>query len=87
MGEGWGREVPWRTGCATGRSSQVAASRCGSCFPNAFGRHAAGRPAVQALRERVHAHPPIAAYRASGRWMPFDARGIFRHDPELDPPR
>ena len=41
-------------------------------------------PRVAALRDRVAAHPPIAAYLKSERRMAFNEDGIFRHYPELD---
>jgi len=34
--------------------------------------------------ERVAARPRLAAYLASGRRIPFNRQGIFRHYPELD---
>jgi glutathione S-transferase len=53
-------------------------------FPRAFARASQATPGVLALRERVRARPRIAAYLASGRRMPFNQEGIFRHYPELD---
>lgn len=41
-------------------------------------------PALIALRDRVAALPAMADYLASGRRIPFNADGIFRHYPELD---
>jgi glutathione S-transferase len=41
-------------------------------------------PALGRLRDRVAARPNIAAYLASGRRIPFNENGIFRHYPELD---
>jgi glutathione S-transferase len=41
-------------------------------------------PALVALHDRVSARPNIAAYLASGRRIPFNQNGIFRHYPELD---
>jgi glutathione S-transferase len=39
---------------------------------------------VLATRDRVARRPRIAAYLASGRRIPFNRQGIFRHYPELD---
>jgi glutathione S-transferase len=36
------------------------------------------------IRDQVAARPRIAAYLASGRRIPFNRHGIFRHYPELD---
>ena len=44
-------------------------------------------PRVMALREAVAARPRIAEYLASSRRLPFNTEGIFRHYPELDPPK
>jgi glutathione S-transferase len=41
-------------------------------------------PKLAALHRRVEERPRIAAYLASGRRIPFNERGIFRHYPELD---
>jgi len=56
-------------------------------FPRAFASASAATPGVLALRERVRERPRIAAYLASGRRMPFNQEGIFRHYPELDAKR
>jgi glutathione S-transferase len=53
-------------------------------FPNALARLRPRIPGLLALRERVSARPRIAAYLASGRRIPFNQWGIFRHYPELD---
>jgi glutathione S-transferase len=42
-------------------------------------------PALHTLRDKVAAHPQIAAYLASPRKAPFNDHGIFRHYAELDP--
>jgi len=54
-------------------------------FPNAMGRLEARLPGLRRLQQAVAARPPIAAYLASPRRLPFNESGIFRHDPELDP--
>jgi glutathione S-transferase len=54
-------------------------------FPRAMRRHERRFPRLGALHERVAALPGIAAYLASGRRIPFNEHGIFRHYPELDP--
>ena len=41
-------------------------------------------PKVVRLHDRIQARPRIAAYLASGRRIPFNQHGIFRHYPELD---
>jgi glutathione S-transferase len=53
-------------------------------FPNAMARHERKLPRLAALRDAVAALPGIAAYLASGRRIPFNEHGIFRHYPELD---
>jgi len=53
-------------------------------FPNAMTRTARQHPHVMALHGRVAARPRIAAYLASGRRLPFNQQGIFRHYAELD---
>jgi glutathione S-transferase len=41
-------------------------------------------PRVVEVRDRVAARPRVAEYLASGRRIPFNAMGIFRHYKELD---
>jgi glutathione S-transferase len=53
-------------------------------FPRAMARHVRRVPRLGALHDRVAALPPIAAYLASDRRIPFNEGGIFRHYPELD---
>ncbi|MGE0733429.1 MAG: glutathione S-transferase [Alphaproteobacteria bacterium] len=53
-------------------------------FPNAMKPLAAKYPLVAALHDRVAAYPPIRAYLASPRRIPFNNQGIYRHYPELD---
>jgi glutathione S-transferase len=53
-------------------------------FPNATRRLERKLPRVVALHDRVAARPRIAAYLASGRRIPFNQSGIFRHYRELD---
>ncbi|HEY6098507.1 MAG TPA: glutathione S-transferase [Anaeromyxobacter sp.] len=55
-------------------------------FPRAMRRHERGLPRLGALHDAVAAQPRIAAYLASGRRIPFNEHGIFRHYPELDLP-
>jgi glutathione S-transferase len=56
-------------------------------FPHAMTALAPLVPAVMALHAAVAERPRIAAYLASPRRLPFNEHGIFRHYPELDPPR
>ncbi len=56
-------------------------------FPNAFRRVTKATPKLLALRLRVAKRPRIAAYLHSSRRVAFNDMGIFRHYPELDPPR
>ena len=53
-------------------------------FPRAMRRLAKRHPKVLALHDRVAARPPIKAYLVSGRRIPFNEDGIFRHYAELD---
>ena len=53
-------------------------------FPKAMARTAKRYPHVLALHARVAVRPRIAAYLASGRRLPFNQQGIFRHYAELD---
>lgn len=53
-------------------------------FPKRMRTLMPDHPRVAALRDRVAAHPPIAAYLKSERRMAFNEDGIFRHYPELD---
>jgi glutathione S-transferase len=53
-------------------------------FPKTMARVESDAPALVALHDRVNARPNIAAYLASGRRIPFNQNGIFRHYPELD---
>ena len=53
-------------------------------FPRNQARIEAKHPKVVALHERVLKRPHIAAYLASGRRIPFNEEGLFRHYPELD---
>ncbi len=54
-------------------------------FPHAFEKLAGEWPRLVALHDRIAARPRIASYLASDRRLPFDAHGIFRAYPELDP--
>src|SRR5574338_605579 len=51
-------------------------------FPRAMARVKARWPRLLALHDRVAARPRISAYLASGRRLPFNTQGIFRHSPE-----
>jgi glutathione S-transferase len=53
-------------------------------FPQAMGKSARKYRRLFALHEKVQERPRIAAYVASGRRIPFNQQGIFRHYPELD---
>jgi glutathione S-transferase len=53
-------------------------------FPRAMARARSRWPRLVALHDRVAARPRISAYLASGRRLPFNTQGIFRHYPELD---
>jgi glutathione S-transferase len=53
-------------------------------FPRAMARHERRVPRLGELHDRVAALPPVAAYLASERRLPFNEAGIFRHYPELD---
>jgi glutathione S-transferase len=53
-------------------------------FPNAMARLEKRRPRIAALHASVATRPRIAAYLVSGRRIPFNEQGIFRHYKELD---
>jgi glutathione S-transferase len=53
-------------------------------FPQALARIDAAYPLLSNLRDRVAQRPRIAAYLGSGRRVPFNEEGIFRHYAELD---
>ena len=53
-------------------------------FPKAMARIEPGYPGLVGLHDRMALRPNIAAYLASGRRIPFNQEGIFRHYPELD---
>jgi len=53
-------------------------------YPKATTRALAECPNVVALHSAVGERPRIKAYLESGRRIPFNAGGIFRHYPELD---
>jgi len=56
-------------------------------FPRTMARLEPKHPGLVALHDRISARPRIAAYLTSKRRIPFNQSGIFRHYPELDPPR
>lgn len=53
-------------------------------FPNAMTRAKPEYPLLIGLHARVAERPRIRAYAASGRRIPFNEDGIYRHYPELD---
>jgi glutathione S-transferase len=53
-------------------------------FPRAMKAALKTAPLVAALHEAAAQRPRIRAYLASGRRIPFNESGIFRHYPELD---
>lgn len=53
-------------------------------FPRSMQRTLREVPRVAALHRAVAQRPRIQAYLASGRRIPFNEQGIFRHYPELD---
>jgi glutathione S-transferase len=53
-------------------------------FPKAISRLETKYPRLINLHNRVAKRPRIAAYLASGRRVPFNQQGIFRHYPGLD---
>ena len=53
-------------------------------FPRAMKGMSRKHPRLTALHQRVQERPRIAAYLASGRRIPFNEHGIFRHYSELD---
>ena len=54
-------------------------------FPNAMARVARDYKRLFALHARIQERPRISAYLASGRRIPFNEQGIFRHYAVLDP--
>jgi glutathione S-transferase len=53
-------------------------------FPKAAARALKKTPGIVALSERVQDRRGIRGYLMSGRRLPFNEEGIFRHYPELD---
>lgn len=53
-------------------------------FPKSMQRMSRQHPRLLALHQMVMQRPRIAAYLASGRRLPFNQLGLFRHYPELD---
>ncbi len=53
-------------------------------FPKAMKKALPGAPRIAAHREMIAERPRIRAYLESGRRIPFNESGIFRHYPELD---
>lgn len=53
-------------------------------FPKASARLHPDYPGLVALHAEIAARPNIEAYVNSGRRIPFNEHGIFRHYPELD---
>jgi glutathione S-transferase len=54
-------------------------------FPRSMRRAERRLPRLRAIRDRVADWPEVAAYLASPRRIAFNAMGIFRRYPELDP--
>lgn len=53
-------------------------------FPRTMALLGPGHPRIMAAKEAVAQRPRIEAYLRSGRRLPFNQQGIFRHYPELD---
>jgi glutathione S-transferase len=53
-------------------------------FPKAMASSARRYKRLTALSQWVQERPRIEKYLASGRRIPFNEEGIFRHYPELD---
>jgi len=53
-------------------------------FPKACERSLRSHPRLRTLHREVFDRPRIKRYAASGRRIPFNNDGIFRHYPELD---
>jgi glutathione S-transferase len=53
-------------------------------FPNRMRELRGDIPRVTKLHDKIAALPRIRAYSESGRRIPFNESGIFRHYPELD---
>ena len=53
-------------------------------FPKRFGKALKAWPGLQRIHTQVFARRRIKAYVASGRRIPFNEHGLFRHYPELD---
>jgi glutathione S-transferase len=53
-------------------------------FPKKMQGMSPKHPRLMALSRAVGERPRIAAYLASGRRLPFNQHGLFRHYPELD---
>ena len=62
---------------------QMIAGLC-YAFPKTMRRFQPGYPRLVELCVRVAARPNTASYLASGRRIPFNEHGIFRHYAELD---
>ena len=54
-------------------------------FPQSMQGFLVNAPRVASLRDRISERPRIQAYVESGRRIPFNEQGIFRHYAELDP--
>ena len=63
--------------------AQVVAG-LGYAFPKRSAVALGACPRLRALHETVFARPRIERYVASGRRIPFNEHGLFRHYPELD---
>ncbi len=78
---------PWMAGpriTYADLSMAQAIAGCEYAFPRAMAKLLPGHPRLSALRDAVFRRPRIRRYLASGRRVPFNEQGIFRHYPELD---
>ena len=81
------RRTPWMVGASLtyvdlSMAQVIAGLRF--AFPKASERRLRSYPRLQALHDAVFERPRIRRYVASGRRIPFNNDGIFRHYPALD---
>ena len=81
------RRTPWMVGARLtyvdlSMAQVIAGLRF--AFPRSCARTLRSYPRLQALHEAVFERPRIKRYVASGRRIPFNNDGIFRHYPALD---
>jgi glutathione S-transferase len=82
------RRTPWMIGARLtypdlSMAQVIAGLRF--AFPNAMSRQLRAYPRLLALHDAVFERPRIQRYVDSGRRLPFNNEGIFRHYPALDP--